>query len=71
MTPEEARKLELGHKVLNRNGVRGIVTSITRHSFVIQWEDGNQDLYGFDSLRRVSVAEDLQHLEKSSMKSPP
>jgi hypothetical protein len=63
MTPEEARKLEFGHKVLGRNGVRGIVTRITRHSFVIQWEDGNEDLYGFESLCRVSVAEDLQGLK--------
>jgi hypothetical protein len=63
MTLEEARKLELGHKVLGGNGVKGIVTRSSPHSFMIRWEGGDEDLYGFGSLRWASVAGTLRDLE--------
>jgi hypothetical protein len=63
MRPEETRKLEIGHQIFGRAGVKGVVTSVTGHHFIIQWEDGNEDLYGFASHRRMSVAEEFRNLQ--------
>jgi hypothetical protein len=48
MRPAEARKLELGDRVMAHGHVRGEVIDVTTYDFTIKWEDDEVKTYAMD-----------------------
>lgn len=49
MTPEEARKVERGDRLIQGGAVRGEVRRIVARGFLVKWENGQETLYTFNS----------------------
>ena len=49
MTPEEARKVERGDRLIRGGEVRGEVRRIFARGFLVKWADGLETLYTFDA----------------------